>query len=320
MKQKTFEHKYQQSWNDLEDYVNGPGKTPKRTFPEEFRNLCHQLAVAKNRNYSPHLIHRLNDLVVKSHHRFYLHSHRFGSQWLVFLIWGFPCALRRNANFIYLALALFLVPAMAMGVACYLSEEFIYTFSSPLEVQRFEGMYDPSNGKVGRERGAGDDIVMFGFYIKNNIGVSFQSFAGGMLFGVGSIFFMVFNGISIGGVAGHLTQLGYTSTFWPFVVGHGAFELTAIVFSGAAGLMLGYALINPGASSRLQAVRTAGRDAILIVYGAIIMLVMAAFLEAFWSSSSVLPIPIKYGVGALFWILVITYCLFSGRRYEFKPN
>jgi len=71
---------------------------------------------------------------------------------------------------------------------------------------------------------------------------------------------LFFNGMFMGSIAGHLTRLDYVDTFYPFVAGHGSFELTAIVFSGAAGLRLGYAILNPGQSSRLDSLRQAGRD------------------------------------------------------------
>jgi uncharacterized membrane protein SpoIIM required for sporulation len=99
------------------------------------------------------------------------------------------------------------------------------------------------------------------------------------------------------------------------VVGHGAFELTAIVFSGAAGLRLGYAILNPGQLSRLDGLRQAGREVVPMLYGIVLMLIIAALLEAFWSSSSSLSIAIKYSVGALLWSLVLLYSC-SGRRYE----
>jgi uncharacterized membrane protein SpoIIM required for sporulation len=49
-----------------------------------------------------------------------------------------------------------------------------------------------------------------------------------LLLGLGSAFFLIFNGLMIGAVAGHLTRIGFGQTFWSFVIGHGAFELTAI--------------------------------------------------------------------------------------------
>jgi uncharacterized membrane protein SpoIIM required for sporulation len=126
---------------------------------------------------------------------------------------------------------------------------------------------------------------------------------------------LFFNGLFIGSVAGHLTRLDYVDTFYPFVVGHSAFELTAIVFSGAAGLRLGYALLNPGQLSRRNSLRLAGREVIPMLYGIVLMLIIAAFIEAFWSSNAALPITVKYSVGAIFWILVLWYSL-SGRRHE----
>lgn len=312
MKQELFEVQHAPLWEKLESEL--AEKKPRDTqFPQNFRIVCHHLALAKHRRYSPQLVDRLNALVIDAHYRFYQKNRRFRYQWLDFIVFEFPLAIRRNARFVLLALALFTLPLLVMGVGCYSNSELIYSVAPAEQVQSFESMYDPDAEKIGRERDSETDLAMFGFYIKNNIGVSFRTFAGGILFGVGSIFFLVFNGLSIGSVAGHLTQMGYTSTFYPFVVGHGAFELTAIVFSGAAGMKLGYALIAPGRLSRLDALRVAGREAVIIVYGSTLMLIIAAFLEAFWSSSAALPVAVKYSVGGCLWALVAIYFLFAGR-------
>jgi len=71
--------------------------------------------------------------------------------------------------------------------------------------------------------------------------IGFQTFAGGLLAGVGSVWFLAANGVVIGAVAGYLTEIGYSETFWSFVAGHSSLELLAIVLSGAAGLRLGLA-------------------------------------------------------------------------------
>ena len=91
---------------------------------------------------------------------------------------------------------------------------------------------------------------MFGFYIRHNVGIAFQCFAAGLFAGVGSLFFLAYNGALIGAVAGYLTERGLAATFFSFVVTHSAFELTAIVLSGAAGLRLGTRLLAPGRQTR----------------------------------------------------------------------
>jgi hypothetical protein len=49
------------------------------------------------------------------------------------------------------------------------------------------------------------------------------------------------------------------------------------------------------------------------VGGATLMLLLAAVVEAFWSSSPVIPPGIKYAVGALGWLLVAAYLGLAGR-------
>ena len=153
---------------------------------------------------------------------------------------------------------------------------------------------------------------MFGYYIYNNISVGFRTFAGGILAGVGTVLLLLFNGVVIGGVAGHLSQLGYLDTFWPFVSGHGSFELTAIVICGAAGLLMAHGLIAPGQLSRFQALKKKALEAVALVMGAALMLVVAAFIEAFWSASGAAS-EIKYSVAAVLWLIVIVYLTLAGR-------
>jgi uncharacterized membrane protein SpoIIM required for sporulation len=161
--------------------------------------------------------------------------------------------------------------------------------------------------------------MMFGFYIMNNVGIGFRTFASGLALGIGSVFILFFNGIFIGAAAGHLTRLDFDSTFWPFVSGHSSYELTAIAISGAAGLLLGKALIAPGRRTRLAALRANARDAVTLVGGAALMLLLAASVEAFWSGGGA-PNGVKYGVGAVGWVLVALYLGLAGRRAGPEPD
>ena len=149
-------------------------------------------------------------------------------------------------------------------------------------------MYDPANKRLGM-READDNVAMFGFYIWNNVRIGFQTFATGLAFGLGTLFYLVFNGVMIGAVAGYLTEIGYGDPFWSFVSGHSAMELTAIAISGAAGLRLGAALIAPGLRSRKAALVAAARPAVQLMYGAAAMFFAAAFIEAFWSPLTDFP-------------------------------
>jgi len=326
MKQSDFEDKHETSWNELEqvlteDKLKNSFKVeigeadPLRELPELYQDVSHHLAIARHRRYSASLITRLNDLVNRAHQVYYGALPRLQGNFIYYAFAGFPIVLRKNATFFWTACALFFLPGLLFFLLCTFSEELIYSLMSMEQVAQFESMYEPGE-HLGRseERRSDTDLMMFAFYIMNNIGISFQTFASGILFGLGSIFFLCFNGIHIGAAAGHMTQVGYQDTFFPFVIGHGSFELTAIAIAGAAGLKLGWSLIAPGEYSRVTALRLAAKEAIVIIYGSTTMLLIAAFIEAFWSSSSNIPNTVKYLVGSGLWIAVIYYLAMAGRR------
>ncbi|HWV15753.1 MAG TPA: stage II sporulation protein M [Cellvibrio sp.] len=314
MRQQDFEKKYGEVWLALEQLLaRKPFNDDAIELPGLYRQVSHHLSLAKSRRYTFSLVSHLNHLVSECHHKYYQGSTLYRYQFMRFLFIEFPAALRRNKLYVLASLSIFLLPALIMWGLCFINPDMIYTIMEPAQVVEFENMYEPGQEKFGRERSSDTDIAMFGYYIQHNIGIAFQTFAGGLLFGVGAVFYLLFNGLQLGGVAGHIAQVGYGQTFYSFVIGHGAFELTAIVYAGAAGLRIGLALIAPGNFRRFDALRLAAKDAVLIVYGAILMLVIAAFLEAFWSSSSTLTPSIKYAVGALFWLLVIAYSCLMGR-------
>ncbi|MCZ6641955.1 MAG: stage II sporulation protein M [Gammaproteobacteria bacterium] len=321
MKQKTFEEHREAQWSSFSKELDGfkQGYRMQHSdratdFVEEYQRLTRDLSVAKARGYSRRLIASLNALVIRGHNVIYVYRAGFFRSALKFLVSGFPGRVRRERGYVFVAAAMFLLPLLAMVITILQAPEWVYSVMSASQVSGLEAMYDPSVNSFGRERQSDSDFQMFGFYILNNVSIAFQLFASGLLFGLGSVAYLAFNGVFIGAAAGHLLHVGYAQTFLSFVAGHGSFELTAIVLAGAGGLMLGHALIAPGERSRLGALRLRARSAVEILMGAGIMLLIAAFIEAFWSSSSFVVSGVKYVVGVTLWVLVLGYLMFSGRQ------
>ncbi len=154
---------------------------------------------------------------------------------------------------------------------------------------------------------------MAGFYVYNNVGIAFRCFATGGLFGLGSVFFLIYNGLTIGTVMGHLFGVGSGMNLFNFICGHGPWELTAIVISGAAGLRLGWALIMTGGRTRVGSLKAAGPVLYRLVVGAAVMLVVAALVEGFWSASPIPPVG-KWLFAATQVVLVTSWLALGGRR------
>ncbi|MBS7661858.1 stage II sporulation protein M [Pseudomonas lalucatii] len=320
MKQSLFESRHQADWQafatQLATLERGKADAAQCTgFAAAYRRLCQQLALAQARGYSNHLVERLQQLALRGHQQFYRHRSPLGAQLLGFVLGGFPRLVRAEWRCVLAASLLFFGSLLGMGLLVYLFPELVYSVMDAEQVSGMEQMYDPDASRLGRfaERDSGDDWLMFGFYIMNNIGIAFQTFASGLLLGLGSLFFLLFNGLMIGAVAGHLTQIGYGQTFWSFVIGHGAFELTAIALAGAAGLKLGWALLAPGRLPRGEALRRAAARSVRLIGGVILLLLLAAFVEAYWSSMTLASASLKYAVGAGLWLLVLAYLGLAGR-------
>ena len=324
MKQAHFEHLYSQEWQEFEELLvrleGSGGKSPDKkehsgeifTFSKRYRRLCHYLSMAKERGYSNYLVSHLNEMVTRGHAILYHHRPTVILKVLRFFLFEYPALIRKEIKWTALACLLFFGPLFLMCSATYVYPDLAYAVFDPETISNYESMYDSMESKL-EERGTKGDFAMFGFYIWNNISIGFRTFASGMLFGLGSMFFLVFNGVVLGTVAGHMIDPAYSITFYSFVIGHGSFELTAIALAGAAGLKLGSALIAPGRLKRIEALKQSAGIAMRIVYGVIAMLFVAAFLEAFWSSTAGMPPTVKFTVGGVLWFIVIFYFVFMGR-------
>jgi len=333
MTPRQFEARYEPAWVELERGLNAldagrPSRRKAGPFPTDaneapgaarvaqlYRQCCEHLALARERAYPVHLVARLEALTARAHQRIY-RRHDFGLSALRHLaLHRAPAAVRALRWHLLVATLVFVLPTIVVGVATWLDPHFVLTVVDAKQVHQFDGMYGPQAGEhLGRT--SGDDWTMFGFYIMNNVGIAFRCFAAGLLLGVGSLFMVGYNGLLAGAVAGFLVTRGDSERFFSFVVTHSAFELTAIVLSGAAGLKLGHAMLAPGRLTRTQALMRAARETSPVVFCFTVMLFIAAALEAFWSSAGWIAPGVKYAVGACCWALVFAYLGLQGKGHD----
>ncbi len=314
MKQKDFEIAYAETWDQFERWINGEDNASLNVIdvPKTYRQICHHLSLARARNYSASLEDRLNRLALNGHRVLYAARISDRSKLLRFFARDFPRSVRANGWLVLFTALLFYGPFLGMMGAIALKPTLAYSVIAPAQANEYEDMYSDAAKRIGT-RDSGDDVMMFGYYIMNNISIGFYTFASGALIGIGSIYVVLSNGLSIGAVLGHLSQQGLGHNLWPFIAGHGAFELNAIVLAGAAGLKLGFSFFAPGRRRRTDALRHAADESMPLVYGFTAMLLIAAFIEAFWSSTTWPPNAAKYTVGALLWTLILSYFLLAGR-------
>jgi uncharacterized membrane protein SpoIIM required for sporulation len=307
-----FQAANQASWNELESELE---REQHRLDPDKFlalyRLCCEHLALARSRSFPLHVIERLASITSRAHQIIYRQSDAGLARVAQALLAEFPATVRSHRAYVAIAAALLMIPTIAIAIATYRNPDLILSIVDRQTAAQFEQMYSPAAQAIGRPRDIASDWLMFGFYIKNNIGIAFQCYATGVVFGLGSLYFLLANGVFGGGIAGYVASQGYGSTFFPFVATHSAFELTAIILCGAAGLRVGKSVLLPGRRTRVAALELAARETSVIVFGAAIMLVIAAVIEAFWSSAPWVTPTAKFVCAAFCWILVL--CFFARR-------
>ena len=134
--------------------------------------------------------------------------------------------------------------------------------------------------------------------------IGLECFAWGLLFGVGGLVDLAFNAVQIGAVFGYMTTVPEWHNFSQFVTAHGPFELTAIAVSAAAGMRLGFSMINTHGLSRIASLEQAGREAMPTMGAAMVMLAIAAMIEAFLSPSAA-PYAVKAAVAIVSSVLLV---------------
>lgn len=317
MKEGGFEKRRKQAWDDYERLVTSvekgkpePGVTE---LPRRFRELCSDLSLANHRMYRGQIIERLNGLVIRGYKQLY-RSRRKGTESFVrFLVAGFPAAVRREWRLFWLCSAMFWLPFLAMMLLAKVELDWVQAILGPHGMANLEAMYGGEEEQIAHLREEfGSNFMMFGHYVQNNVSIDFRIFAGGIVAGLGTIFFLVYNGLAIGAAAGYVNYACNPQSFWTFVAGHSSFELVGMIIAGVAGMRLGLAVLKPGRMTRGKAIAASAKRALPLILGAAGMTVIAAFIEGFWSAQR-MPAEIKYAVGIGFWVLHVAYFMLLGR-------
>jgi uncharacterized membrane protein SpoIIM required for sporulation len=147
----------------------------------------------------------------------------------------------------------------------------------------------------------------------NNLWIAAESLIYGMLLGIPTLWVLLENAVNIGVNAGYLFAHGKGTLFFSLILPHGMLELSAVFLAAAAGLRLGWTVIDPGNRRRGQALAQEGRSAIIITIGVVVALAVSGAIEAFVTPSS-LPTWARITIGAVAVTAFIGYTLVLGRR------
>lgn len=146
----------------------------------------------------------------------------------------------------------------------------------------------------------------------NNAWITVQAVVFGVT-GFWPVVMLVQNGLNIGLSAGVMGAYGGLDTFFVFILPHGLLEITAVLVGAGAGLRTFWAWVRPGPVPRLWALSRAARALVTVAIGLVPVLLVAGFIEAFVTPSS-LPPAVRIAIGAAAWLAFMVFMLGRGRQ------
>ncbi len=135
-----------------------------------------------------------------------------------------------------------------------------------------------------------NSFTMFVRIMINNIMVSFSYFFKGLLLGVPSITSLAKESIRIGAFEHLFFSNGLGVQAVVTILLHGILELTSIIITCGAGVVMGTSFLFPGTGKRLDAFRQGAKDGVKIVIGLMPVFIVAAFFEGFITRHYKMPL------------------------------
>jgi uncharacterized membrane protein SpoIIM required for sporulation len=304
---------HQAAWARLDDLVRRGGRGLRRLSPDEleelvalYQRVSGHLSYTQTYHRDPGLTATLSALVARAGALVYGSRPRTLRAAGRFAADTFPAAVWHARWFVVASALLFLVPATAVAVWIANSPAALEA-TGPDAVRQayieedFEAYYTSA-----------PSAAFASFVTTNNIQVGILAFASGIAFCLGTAFVLILNGAHLGVAAGLFAAVGEQARFWGLVSPHGLLEITAVFVAGAAGLRLGWTLIDPGDRPRGAALVEEGRRAVVIVIGLVGVFAVAGVIEGFVTGAP-WPTWLRVGIGVTAEAAFLAYVVVRGR-------
>jgi uncharacterized membrane protein SpoIIM required for sporulation len=304
MQETEFIAQNKEKWKEFEDVLKSNNKDPDRLtslFIETTDDLSYSRTFYPNRSVRVYL----NGISQKVYQAIYKNKSKGKNKFKKFWQEELPQALWHSRKTLLLSFLIFSL-GITIGV---ISDIFYPNFTQIVLSPEYVAMTE-ENIASGDPLAVYKDSEPFQMFLRigqNNIMISFGCFVLGLLWGVGTTYALLSNGVMFGAFMHFFFSRGLQKESVLTVMQHGTLELSMIILSGAAGFILARGLLFPGTYSRLDSLILSARNAIKIMIAVFVLLVYAAFIESFVTRLTDLPDAVRISSILLSLAIVLGY-------------
>jgi uncharacterized membrane protein SpoIIM required for sporulation len=301
MRESTFIKKNLPRWKK---YQEEPTGDPDE-MAERFTTLLDDLAYAKTFYSFSKVTGYINSLAAGIYQIIYANNKEESGRFRSFFVYELPLLFRKYHRLILFTFLFFLLFCLIAAFSAAHDETFVrgvmgdeYVNMTEQNIKRGDpfGVYKGEN-----------ELYMFLRIAYNNIQVAFLCFIGGILFGVGSLWFMMKNGVMLGAFQYYFFSKGLGLKSILVIWIHGTLEISSIVIAGSAGLIMASGLLFPGTRKRVDALKKSARDGVKVVISLVPLFITAAFLEGFVTRHTAMPMAISISILLISLAFIVGY-------------
>jgi uncharacterized membrane protein SpoIIM required for sporulation len=285
-------------------YENQKASSPDE-LAESFISITDDLSYSKTFYPKSNTTKYLNGLASTFHQSIYKNKKEKSNRFVTFWRQELPLVFYKHRRVILYSF-LFMLVFFLMG---WLSARYDNTFVRLLLGNEYVNM---TNDNIAKGDPMGvyksmDPWVMFFAIAANNVRVMLITFVLGIIFSVGAIYELMFNGIMLGAFQYYFFSKGFgwqsVLTIWI----HGTLEISTIILAGAAGMIMGNSFLFPKTYNRWVSLRRGAKDGLKIAIGIIPIIITAAVFESFVTRHTEMPVWLSISILAASLSFIIWY-------------
>ena len=282
-----------------------------------YRQASGDLAYLSTHSSNADVVNYLNNLVGRAYTEIYRHPPRDVREVVLKSLSVAAQTVRRRANYIYFGMGIFFLAVaftwIMMAVVPSSREFFVPSGAEELFTHWKSGQHEIHSG--------GESLSMASFYAGHNPMVAIMMVGSSVAsFGVMGVLMMWENGAILGALSADCASVGQLFFLLSSIIPHGVSEMGGIFVSSGAAFLMGKTVIAPGDRTRMEALREAGKDTATLAIVGLIMILMAAPIEGFFSFNPLIPQIVKLLVGLLALTAWLAYFIGYGQEAEPASN